>query len=552
MAGGGDRVLRSVVGQDRGATALLVLTALLTATTGLLLPSALAGAVDAVITGDGGPARVMWLVSLVSIHILGEVMGVALTARLTASATARLRVRLVAGLIRGGYRSGLANGDAVSRISSDCTGAGQITANVVQLGTALVLSAGAVTALVLLDWRIAVVFLCATPLAVLLARSHLRHTATDLLAYQESSSELGARLFDAVGGLRTIAAAGVADQETARVLRPLPKLSAAGAGVWRTQARMMWRAGLLLPCVQVAVLGTAGAGVLTGDISVGDVLAALVYTTLGLGLVRQMPLFTALARARSCATRIAEVVDGDPEPAPHRLPPHGPGRLEVSGVGVDGALFDVDLVVSGGDTVAVVGRSGSGKSVLAELLGGLRRPDRGDVLLDGLATHLVARSAIGYGFERPTLLGDTVGAAVAYGTGADTDDVRSACRMADVHDLINRLPARYRTPLAQAPLSGGEAQRIGLARALVRRPRLLVLDDATASLDTVTEARVEAAISTALPDLTRIVVTHRAGTARRADAVLWLEDGRVRAVAPHDFLWIDPAYRAVFTEEDQQ
>ena len=162
------------------------------------------------------------------------------------------------------------------------------------------------------------------------------------------------------------------------------------------------------------------------------------------------------------------------------------------------------------------------------------------------------RHAIGYAFERPVLLGATVAEAISYGLDlagtVGRASVEAAATTAQAHKVISRLPSGYDTPLDQAPLSGGEAQRVGLARAIVREPRLLVLDDATSSLDTVTESLVATAISTALPGRTKLIVTHRASTATRADVVVWLERGRVRGFAPHHELWHDAAYRAVFAQ----
>ncbi|MEH6379973.1 ATP-binding cassette domain-containing protein, partial [Streptomyces sp. KLMMK] len=113
------------------------------------------------------------------------------------------------------------------------------------------------------------------------------------------------------------------------------------------------------------------------------------------------------------------------------------------------------------------------------------------------------------------------------------------------HDFVRRLPRGYDTPCADAPLSGGEAQRLGLARAFAHAGRLLILDDATSSLDTATERRVTAALhATAAP--TRVLIAHRVTTAASTDRVLWLHEGGVKAVAPHAELWRDPEYRAVF------
>ncbi|WP_308194922.1 ATP-binding cassette domain-containing protein [Micromonospora sp. R77] len=232
-----------------------------------------------------------------------------------------------------------------------------------------------------------------------------------------------------------------------------------------------------------------------------------------------------------------------------RTLPSGPGVLELRDVTVrddDGRplLDGVDLRVPGGALLVVVGRSGAGKSLLAAVAGRLRDPDSGTVILDGVPlaelTSTALHRAVGYGFERPVLVGDTVGTAV--GCGADPVPLAGA---AAIHDFVERLPDRYDTPLAEVAMSGGERQRLGLARAL-RAERLLVLDDATSSLDTVTEYRVTRTLTGSGDRRTRVMVSHRVGMAARADLVAWVDGGRVRAVGPHEVLWADPDYRAVF------
>ncbi|HVW39859.1 MAG TPA: ABC transporter ATP-binding protein [Amycolatopsis sp.] len=534
MSPGGDHLLKEVARLNKGRTSFVVLITVLAAGAGLLLPGALAAAVDSAIAGHLSWPRVSWVVALGLAEILADVLGGMLAVRTTSTATAWLRRRLADHLLGLGIRSRFAEGDALARITGDCASAGAITSIFIQLGSSALISVGAVALLVVLDLRLAIVFVASVPVAMFIARSHLRHTADDILAYQQVSGDISARLLDAVRGLRTIAASGTADRETNRVLRPLPELGAAGAGMWRTQARMVWRAALLLPAVELTVLVAAGLAVLDGRLTIGDMLAALGYVALGMSLVRQIPLLTTLTRARSCAHRIAEVL-AEPTPSSGKLlGPLGPGAITTE-----------DITIPGGAFVAVVGRSGSGKSTLVAQLGGLTRAD---VRLDGMPLDRIRpeelRTLISYAFEQPALIGATVADAVGYGTWSGRAAVRQACRAAQVHDLIVRLPDGYDTPLAEAPLSGGEAQRVGLARALVRRPRVLILDDATASLDTVTESLVDGAI-TGL-GCTRIMVTHRPVTAARADLVLWLENGRIRAMAPHERLWRNPEYRAVF------
>jgi ATP-binding cassette, subfamily B, bacterial len=146
-------------------------------------------------------------------------------------------------------------------------------------------------------------------------------------------------------------------------------------------------------------------------------------------------------------------------------------------------------------------------------------------------------------FERPALVGKTIIDAI--GPGVDQTLVHSAARAVHAHEFISRLPEGYHTRLTDAPMSGGELQRLGLARAW-RAERLLVLDDATSSLDMVTEMQIGNTLLGEADERTRLIITHRAATAARADLVVWLDSGRIRKIGPHDTLWESAEYRAVF------
>ncbi|MBS2967151.1 ATP-binding cassette domain-containing protein, partial [Actinocrinis puniceicyclus] len=230
--------------------------------------------------------------------------------------------------------------------------------------------------------------------------------------------------------------------------------------------------------------------------------------------------------------------------------------LQLRGVtvrsGGHSVLERVDLDIAPGSTVALVGASGAGKSTLAGLVGRLVEPADGEVLLDGARVAdldvVQLRHQVAYAFARPALLGATVHDAVTYCAPEASRAVAvRAARLARADGFIRRLPQGYDTPLRGLALSGGEAQRLGLARALAQDARVLVFDDATSSLDTLTEMQISRALTEALAGRTRIVVTQRAATARRADVVAWLEGGRLRATGPHEQLWQDPRYRAVFS-----
>ena len=166
-------------------------------------------------------------------------------------------------------------------------------------------------------------------------------------------------------------------------------------------------------------------------------------------------------------------------------------------------------------------------------------------------SHAALRRSVSYGFERPVLIGDTLGDAIAFGDRRPTpEQVVAAARAARADEFIRRMPQGYDTPLAEAPMSGGEVQRIGLARTFAAPHRLVVLDDVAASLDAVTEHHISKVLTGALADCTRIVVAHRASTASRADVVIWLDAGTIRAIAPHAELWLEPDYRALFAPDE--
>jgi ATP-binding cassette subfamily B protein len=148
------------------------------------------------------------------------------------------------------------------------------------------------------------------------------------------------------------------------------------------------------------------------------------------------------------------------------------------------------------------------------------------------------------------LFGETIAEAIAFGAFEPSrEEVIEAARLARADEFIRHMPGGYRARLSETPMSGGEVQRIGLARTFAHAGRVLVLDDVAASLDTVTEHHISRALTGALADRTRIVVAHRVSTAARADLVVWLDRRGIRAVAPHDELWRDRDYRGLFEPE---
>jgi ATP-binding cassette subfamily B protein len=519
----------------------------------LALPIVLGRAVDAFIAGDGS-SRWLWLATTaVVIGVLVELVNTFAGAVCVADTTAWLRDRMIRHVLAVGPSGSrrFDTGDLVSRISMNSAAAGQAGLSVVTVGAAVLPPVGALVMLAYIDLWVAGAFLAGVLLVALVLRTFTQRTAEVIIDYQQTQGRIAARLAESLAGARTIAAAGTVEREERRVLEELPDLHDQGKRTWWVLSDSVAQAAVVGPLVLVAVLAVGGLAVVDGRISVGELLAASQYAMLGAGLGSLTSVFGRLARARAGVSRIEEVLIVEPVEHGRRALPDAPGLLEFRKVTARSegmTLLDgVDLTLPGGAAIAVVGRSGAGKSVLAALAARLRDPDEGQVLLDGVAlselSHQALRTAIGTAFERPVLIGATVADAMSMGRAGN--GVQQAARSTHAHDFVSRLPQGYHTPLTDTPMSGGEAQRLGLARAW-HAERLLVLDDATSSLDMVTEMQISSTLTGDHGRRTRLIITHRVSTAARADLVVWLEGGRVRAVGPHERLWADPAYREVF------
>ncbi|MGW0474199.1 ABC transporter ATP-binding protein [Streptomyces coeruleorubidus] len=552
-------LLRTATRYSGARCAALCLVSTAATGAGLLLPAALGRALDLLLAQAPATRWVLYCAGLVLILALLDAAQTVLTGTVDARSTAWLRRRLTGHVLGIGPRAAdrFGSGDLVARLVGNAAEAGTTPAARAALLAALAGPVGGVVALGLIDWRLAAVFLAGAPVLTFLLRAVARDTTQSATRYQGAQGRIAAALAEAVEGFRTVRAAGTEGRETARVLRPLAGLSEAGHRMWRVQGRAAAQAVAVAPLLQLGVVAVAGVLLTRDRLSVGEVLAASRYAVLATGVGVLVGRLAGLARARAAARRLGEIRAEPATAFGERRLPDGPGRLELRDVtarrGGRTVLDGVDLVVPGGTTLAVVGRSGAGKSLLAALAGRLADPDAGEVLLDGVPLrelpHDDLRRAIGYAFARPALLGGTVEQAIGLGLPSPSPDhVRAAARTALADDFVRRLPDGYDTAVADAPRSGGESQRLGLARAFAHGGRLLILDDALSSLDTVTERHITDALLGDGPGTTRLLVAHRSATAACADAVAWLDEGRVRAVGRHEELWRLAEYRAVFGE----
>jgi ATP-binding cassette subfamily B protein len=256
-------------------------------------------------------------------------------------------------------------------------------------------------------------------------------------------------------------------------------------------------------------------------------------------------------RATAAGERIFEIIDEPEEiadkPGAGPLPP-GDGAIRFEHVSfeyLDGrpVLRDVDLEIAPGRTIALIGHTGSGKTTLTSLVPRFYDVTAGRVLVDGVDVRDVQlatlRRAIGVIAQDPFLFSASVKENIAFGRGDLSDEeVEAAARAAQAHEFIERLPKGYETVIGERgiTLSGGQRQRIAIARALAVDPRILILDDATASVDATTEAKIRAGLRAAMRDRTTLIIAHRLSTIALADEIVVLDDGRIAARGTHDEL----------------
>jgi len=560
-----DRLLRHVARRGVWWLALLGGASVAGSLAQLLLPTAVGRTLDAMLSpgrpGLAGPA-VRWLAgcaALVAVIVLTGSAAQLAMGTASASSTAWLR-RLLSRQVLScgpGLLQRFGTGDVVSRIVGGAAEAGAAPASMVMAVTAVILPAGSVVALGLIDPWLVVAFAVGFPVLAWVLRTLVRDTSDVTARYQQAQGAIAARLVDALAGARTIAAAGTQDAERRRILAPLAMVRERGEAFWRIQARGIARGTIIAPLLQAIVVAVAGVRLAQHRITPGELVAASQYAVLAVGVGASTGQLTRLARARGGGRRAAELLTLTPLGYGRDRLGTGQGELRFRCVTArrDGGqvLRELELTVPGGTAVAVVGRSGAGKSTLAALAGRMIDPDVGVVTLDGTDLRALRRpalrEAVVYAFERPALFGQTAAEAISFGSWSPPrEQVLAAARDSQAAAFLARLEAGLETPLDRSPMSGGELQRLGLARAFAHasRARLLILDDATSSLDTATEMLVSRVLTEQMSGQTRLIVAHRAATAARADLVAWLEDGRVRALAPHRLLWDEPDYRAIF------
>ena len=370
-------------------------------------------------------------------------------------------------------------------------------------------------------------------------------------------------------GARLVKAFAQEQRETVRFQREVDRWFVISALNTRLKAIHTPLLSLIANLGLVVVVGIGGLMVVRGE-SLGLLVAFTTYLTQLFAPVRRVGAMLPLTvQGLASAERVAEILDAPvaiPETPNARPLPRGRGEVRFRRVGFafggqdqPEALTDVDLTIPAGSRLAVLGGTGSGKTTLISLLLRLHDPTRGAIEIDGIDLRSVTlaslRSQIGVVLQDTVLFAATIGENIAFGRpDAAMEEIEAAAAAAQIRSFIEGLPEGYDTWVGErgVTLSGGQKQRIAIARALLTDPRILILDDATSSVDARTEGRILSTLRHSAGGRTMIVIAQRASTCKDADAVVVLEEGRIAAYGTHEELLVrSPLYGAIFTSAGQ-
>lgn len=421
----------------------------------------------------------------------------------------------------------------------------------------------------LINPKLAVIFLVAAPVLAVLLWQIVTRVRPLYTVMQGAVDQVNRVVQENLTAVRIVKAYVRGDYEN-------EKFAAVNDRLCQVSTRSFSTAVLNMPAMQfvlyttiLCILWIGGGMIQTGDLQVGKLTGFLSYVLQVLNSLMMISnVFLQLTRAGASAQRIAEVLD-EPldltdENARDLQVEHGSVRFDhvffQYRTGAENyVLSDISLEIKAGETVGIIGGTGSSKSTLVQLIPRLYEATKGTVYVDGRPVqeyplaHL--RDAIAMVLQKNTLFSGTVKENLRWGKAdATEEEIQEACRIACVDEFIHRLDKGYDTDLGQGGVnvSGGQKQRLCIARAVLKKPKVLILDDSTSAVDMVTEAKIRDGLAQCLPDTTKIIIAQRISSVIHADKIVVLNDGRIDAVGNHwTLMETSEIYRDVYQSQQE-
>jgi ATP-binding cassette, subfamily B, bacterial MsbA len=543
----------------RGALAVASVCLVGSAAVGLAFPAIVKTLLDAAFQQHDGTMLDRIALVLIGLFALQGLLNFAQVFLLSATAErviARLRDQVFSHLVHlsPGFFTDRRSGDLTSRLSADLAVLQSVLNNqMAEIARQVLFLVGGLVLLTLTHTQLMVTTLAVVPVivgaAVLFGR-RLRKASTGV---QDHIAQAMGMAQEAFGQIRTVQSFHREDAEGAHYSTLMREVVTAAIRRARIRAMLFGVVGFLAFAGVTAVLWEGGRLVLAGQLTPGSLVSFLLYAIFVAAAVGTLAsLFGSYQEAIGAAQRVFEILEtrpSVPEPAnPVPLPRPVRGQVRMEHVyfryapDLPDVLTDVSLEIAPGEVVALIGPSGAGKTTVASLLPRFWDVTSGAITVDGVDVRNLSfsdlRGAIGMVPQEPALFSGTVRDNIAYAREATDDEVRAAAQAAHALEFIEHLPDGLRTPVGERgiKLSGGQRQRIAIARVFLKNPAIVVLDEATSSLDSESERLVEEAMGDLLHNRSTLIIAHRLSTVRRANRVVALDKGRVVESGGHDEL----------------
>lgn len=450
------------------------------------------------------------------------------------------------------FFDGHSHGDIISRLTNDIDAVSEgLLQGITQLFSGIVTVVGSLVLMFLLDWRITLCVIVITIICIFVSKAIATNSGKMFRLQAQTIGELNGYVSETVGNLKVVKAFGYEDKSSEVFGEINPRLYDCGqkAQFYSSLVNPTTRYINNLAYISVGVLG--GFAALAGHLSVGIISSFLIYATQFARPINDMTsILTQLQSAQAAAARIFALGEIEPETPDEDRPELEVKNGEVMFKDVDFSynkdkelIKDLNIVAKQGQRVAIVGPTGAGKTTIVNLLMNFYGVDKGTIFVDGQAIDSVQRDSLRKNFgmvlQDTWLFAGTVKENIAYGKeGATDEEIINAAKAASAHGFIKRLPNGYDTMITEdgGNLSSGQKQLLTIARAMLSDPKILILDEATSNVDTMTEQRIQKAFLKMMEGRTSFIIAHRLSTIREADLILVMDKGRIIEQGTHNEL----------------